>query len=130
MTPQELANLPEIAFTTNWNQKLFCSAFTTIRLQNPKKFVVGRVYKIVLKGKIHSVARCHAIHKIEFNQLTDSLCYLDTGYNKEVTSNIFEKMYTKQTCEQIGLAVILLVKKNFSIEYLDNGSIQITEPKK
>lgn len=42
-----------IAFSNNWNNKLDCLAFTTIRLYNPGKYVKGRVYKIKWDGNAH-----------------------------------------------------------------------------
>lgn len=42
-----------INFSTNWNGKLGCQAFTTIRLYNPGKYVEGRVYRINWEGNKH-----------------------------------------------------------------------------
>lgn len=38
-----------IKFSYNWNQKLNCKAFTTIRIHNDGKYVVGEIYNVYLE---------------------------------------------------------------------------------
>jgi hypothetical protein len=71
--------LDEIKFSTNWNNKLNNKSFSTIRIFNSNKYIVGA--------------------KIEFekgfylNQLSMPMAYLDTGYSRNETIEILKKMY-------------------------------------
>ena len=42
---QTIVKFDTINFSYNWNSKLNCSAFTTIRVKNDKKYRIGKVIK-------------------------------------------------------------------------------------
>lgn len=98
-----------IKFSTNWNNKLDCNYFTTIRLMS-KKFEVAKVYNVELKNKEHSRAIILNICYTMLDNLNDFNCYLDTGYSVEETKNIFKKMYPNVNFKKTHLAIILLKK--------------------
>lgn len=43
-------NIKEVSFKTNWNNKLDCLCFTTIRPFNPAKYKAGAIYRIKWSG--------------------------------------------------------------------------------
>jgi len=45
-TPAPDANYPVIKFSKNWNNKLDCDVFTTIRVYNTSKYAKMGIYKI------------------------------------------------------------------------------------
>lgn len=98
-----------IKFSTNWNKKLDCNYFTTIRLMS-KKFEVSRIYDIELKNEHHCKSIIINIAYIKLADLNDFNCYLDTGYSVEETKNIFKKMYPAIDFTVTNLAIILLKK--------------------
>lgn len=83
----------EISFCSNWNNKLNCDAFTSIRLRNDKKYHVGEDY-VIIKGKepIYMAKLIQVIH-FHLSNLTPAMAYLDTGYSPKETQQIIEKMY-------------------------------------
>lgn len=102
----------EIPFSYNWNNKLECMAFTTLRLLNKNKYVVGRTYNISLNGEHKFKAQIVDIKNIRLNQINAYIAYLDTGYSASECENIIRKMYSKNKINwntQL-ISFILLVK--------------------
>ena len=97
-----------INFSTNWNNKLDCMAFTTIRLRNSNKYQIGREYRILLKKKFKKNARIEAIKTIHYNQINEFIAHIDTGYSAHETKNIIQKMYSKINLEKQPFSFILL----------------------
>lgn len=88
----------ELTFSYNWNAKLGCRCFTTIRLHDENRFAVGAVFEIVLgKGKKrqpYGRAVVRAVRKFTINQLGPFQAMLDTGYSLEETKVILRRMYS------------------------------------
>jgi len=82
-----------IRFSANWNNKLAGNAFTTLRVHNPSRYVVGNQYIIDLNGKRMGVALLKEKRTITIAQLNDFICYLDTGVNKQETIKILRNIY-------------------------------------
>ena len=79
-----------LEFSFNWNNKLNCNYFTTLRIS--AKWMHHTV--VVLKCKKQfKVVKLLDAKKLYTSQLNDWICYLDTGYNKIDTLNILGKMY-------------------------------------
>ena len=86
-------NLPVIRFSFNWNNKLTNRAFTTLRIHNPGKYVVGQRYQVELKGQPKGTATLTQKRVIRLAELNDFICFLDTGYNRTETIGIIKRMY-------------------------------------
>ena len=100
-----------IRFTTNWNNKLLNKAFTTIRIHNPNKYIVGSVYNIELNGKPQGKAILRIIKTLRLSQLNDFICFIDTGYNKEHTTQILSRMYPGVNLNEVLFDFCLLVNQ-------------------
>lgn len=98
----------DIAFSQNWNRKLFADHFTTIRLPNPKKYEVGKVYRIILKGELAIHAEIIAVKYIFLHELDDFTAFQDTGRNRNETQDILRKLYPDYDFERNKIAVVLL----------------------
>ena len=100
----------EISFGSNWNKKLGCQYFTTIRLQNLAKYHIGNVFKIIKKGDYLLDAKIVQLRYCKLHDLPELTCYLDTGYSKEATIALFKKMYQSKNIdwEKQLLSIILL----------------------
>jgi hypothetical protein len=107
-----------LKFSTNWNNKLYCDVFTTIRLHNPQKYETGRLYEIMLNGNKHSLAICIRLYTLTEEQLSDYVCLLDTGYDRKETLAIIYKMYPWITSKQ-----------KFDIVMLKKHKIRLPEQK-
>jgi hypothetical protein len=68
-----------IKFNQNWNEKLNCRAFTTIRAP-AEGHQVGNNYRVLLKGQKLGVAEVKSIRQFRLHELTDGCALLDTGY--------------------------------------------------
>ncbi len=87
-------DINEISFSENWNNKLNCACFSTIRLHNPVKYAVGNKFKVTLKGQLKPhPAAVRTVTTFRLEQLTEGMALLDTGYSKSETIKIIQKMY-------------------------------------
>jgi hypothetical protein len=104
-------NNPKIKFIKNWNNKLNCNYFTTIRLYNNKKFYyyeknLAKEFDVLVKNKLY----CKAIlRKVSIQTLRDIissiLVYLDSGLNKIDFYNLMCRFYG----EKIELTTELII---------------------
>lgn len=104
-----------INFSYNWNNKLHCKAFTTLRLRNDSKYFTNNAYAITLtlKGKqpeTLGTAICVAIKHIKISQLTEFIAHVDTGYSKAECESILKRMYANSNIDwdKQELSLILL----------------------
>ncbi|MFM9952384.1 MAG: hypothetical protein ACKV1O_30925 [Saprospiraceae bacterium] len=88
-------NPDKLEFSYNWNNKLDCTYFTTLRLSG--RFKEGDVVEIWEKKLFKGEGRIVKKRAIMLKDITDVAAYLDTGYNAEETRNIIKKMYPKIT---------------------------------
>lgn len=86
-------DLEKINFNTNWNNKLNNKTFSTIRIFNNKKFIIGYYYKILLKNEYLFDAKLEFEKSFYIDGLTNPMAYLDTGYPRNETIDILKKMY-------------------------------------
>lgn len=80
-----------INFSYNWNNKLDCKAFTTLRLSG--RFNVGDEVVINLNHLFVSEAVIIGKKTLLLQDLNDYIAYLDTGYNKDECKKILMRMY-------------------------------------
>lgn len=83
----------KLEFSTNWNKKLNCKCFTTIRLHNPQKYFIGEVYAIILNNKTIGFAKLKDLRQIKISEITNFMSFLDTGYNAATTQDIIKSIY-------------------------------------
>jgi hypothetical protein len=102
--------MEKLEFSTNWDNKLDCKCFTTIRLYNPNKHFRGNQFEISLQNKFKGKATVLGITKAKIHELNDYICYLDTGYSRNETIEILQKMYPKVDFRNQYLCIILLKK--------------------
>ena len=108
--------MKQIIFTYNWNNKLNCKSFTSLRVSGI--YTVGDQYKVLLKeGKnIHAmgVAEVIAIREFWLHDMNEYISYLDTGYSVEQCQQIILRMHPKVDFDNVKLRLLLLkyVSKN------------------
>lgn len=92
--------LPNLDFTYNWNSKLWNNNFTTIRLENPEKYYVGKqfVCRLIHKQKDRPPDICQkveivAIKPLIVPQINDWIARLDTGYPEAEAQNLIRTLY-------------------------------------
>ena len=88
-----------LSFTHNWNQKLNCRSFSTVRIENPIKYRLNQEYRVQLlqvKGKPPIDKGIAVLKHIEYFNLFDvnpAVCYLDANLNKETFIKLVLTMY-------------------------------------
>lgn len=102
--------MEKLEFSTNWNNKLDCKCFTTIRIYNPAKHFRGNQFEVFLQKKFRTKAFVIGTILTKLEQLSDYVCYLDTGYSKEETTAIFRKMYPHIDFKTQKICILLLQK--------------------
>ncbi|MDR0834622.1 MAG: hypothetical protein LBN93_10655 [Candidatus Symbiothrix sp.] len=84
-----------LQFQNNWNNKLNCKAFTTLRLRNDKKYHTGAKFEVQLKGVSKGTATVKAVSYCQLDKISDYFAYLDTGYPADECRKIIREMYKK-----------------------------------
>jgi len=106
--------MEEIKFSTNWNNKLDCNYFTTLRLSD--RFKIGGKYPVLLKKKQIGTGEIMAKKYLYLKQINDYIAYLDTGYNATKCKEILRTMYKNKLIDwnnqQIVLYLIRLERQN------------------
>jgi hypothetical protein len=79
-------------FSHNWNEKLNCTYFTTIRLSD--KFNVGDTLDVYLKKElVTNTAQVIQKKKMFLRDINSFIAGIDTGYDVWECQNIFKTMY-------------------------------------
>ncbi|MFC4262454.1 hypothetical protein ACFOWM_06180 [Ferruginibacter yonginensis] len=100
----------DLKFSFNWNNKLDCIAFTTIRIFNPTLHTEGRAVNIFLKEKPLATGVIKKVKPFFLKDLNDYISYLDTGYDVENCTAVLRNMYQSFDFNNKQLALILIVK--------------------
>lgn len=100
----------KLNFSYNWNNKLECKAFTTIRLSskyNKNEKVIVQLNKV---DKFE--ARIVDVRHFKIDKINEFVAMIDTGYSAAETKDILKKMYSKKNIDWLSRDVYLyLVKK-------------------
>ncbi|MFI3240188.1 MAG: hypothetical protein R3Y22_06320 [Bacteroidales bacterium] len=93
--------MKQITYSKNWNNKLSCDSFATVRLYEPNQFELGESYEIVCDNDIMGVAKIVALRELELVELTDELAYLDAGCSASEMDKILREIYPSITDKSI-----------------------------
>lgn len=102
----------KLSFSTNWNHKLYCTCWTTIRLKNDRKYVRGQVYEVYLKDEFLGSAQLIGIRQISRGKINEYISHLDTGYDVPAVQDILGKMYGRDRDNPYGLYLFKWVKRH------------------
>ncbi len=88
-----------VKFDRNYNSKLSCEAFSTVRKTDNKKYEIGRNYMIMLcdyhSQMFHEIGEAVLVAKQSFKPsgLTDSMSYLDAGMRSDSLMRLLLDLY-------------------------------------
>lgn len=105
----------DLKFSYNWNKKLDCKAFTTIRLSD--KYKIGDECQILLQvgknkiAEIKGVAVILDIREFALDSLNSFIAHIDTGYSVDECRKIIMRMYPDADWSTQKLKLILLKYK-------------------
>jgi len=109
--------MDDLNFNHNWNGKLNCEFFTTIRLWNEKKYFVGAKFRHLIKEKFKGHVEVVGVKKIYIHQINDWMAWMDTGYSAKTTQDIIRKMYKNRPTinwdsQQLAYVMLKRIKEN------------------
>lgn len=87
------SKLPILDFPCNFNGKLFCTVFTTIRLRNDDVYVPGALFEQTLKFKPSGTVEILEVKNFTIDQLNDYMSFIDLGVNKSEALKILQAEY-------------------------------------
>lgn len=105
--------MDDLNFNHNWNGKLNCDFFTTIRLWNERKYFVGAKFKMYLKKKYKCDVEVVGVKKAFINQINDWMAWMDAGYSAKTTQDLLRDMYKNKPLinwESQPLAYVMIKK--------------------
>ena len=86
------SNKKKLTFDQNWNNKLNCKAFTTIRLHSMTKNRVGEKYYIYLNDKWIGIAEMIEVETILGSQLDNRTWYINSGNGVKATVDFLRQV--------------------------------------
>ena len=86
-----------LRFSNNWNNKLNCNSFTTLRLRNDKKYYSGAKVDVYLKNIHKGKGTIISVSHFTIDKINEFIARIDTGYSAEECKNIIKEMYKKGT---------------------------------
>jgi hypothetical protein len=102
--------MEKLDFSANWNNKLDCKCFSTIRIYNQAKHFKGNQFDVFLNKKYKNKVIVLGTIITKLNELSDYICYLDTGYSREETIAILQKMFPRIDFKTQKICILLLKK--------------------
>jgi len=92
-----LVKYPELKFVKNWNNKLYCHKFTTIRMHTKERAEryeaqIGTIFKITAPD-FKGVAKLVKIQTKLLWELTDAEMWYDAGYEREDFLKLMSNFY-------------------------------------
>ena len=80
----------KLNFSYNWNNKLNCKVFTSLRMTN--RFDIGDRVEISLKDKPLGVGIVKGKKSFLIDGINDFIAYIDTGYNRDECIKMLKRM--------------------------------------
>lgn len=97
----------KLTFSYDWNHKLSCNYFTSIRVDS-SRFLVGEIWDIYLGGKYPRNFKAELVKVVRVNpkQLNSTMLMLDTGYPEHEAMKILRNMY-KDNFDNLTFAYLI-----------------------
>ncbi len=105
--------MEKLKFSFNWNNKLDCKSFTTIRLRNDKKYFVNAELDVLLKDENKGVHNVLAVKHFKIFEINEFIAQIDTGYSRDECIKTIQTMYKNISINwnTQDLSLILITKK-------------------
>lgn len=85
-----------LTFSANWNNKLLCRSFTTIRLIRDVPFKKGQIVDIYRDQYFKGKAKIIDLKCIEFSKINDWMAWIDAGVSLKDFVILFKSFYKNQ----------------------------------
>lgn len=104
----------KLNFSYNWNNKLDCNVFTTLRLKS-ERYKVGNKFRLFLKEDHKKDVEIIAVKHFPLSNITDYIAGLDTGYTAPERQALIKKMYTNKnidwSSQQLAFVLFKTIKR-------------------
>jgi hypothetical protein len=108
-----------LKFSTNWNNKLGCKYFTTLRLSD--KYKVGHTVLIEASKMDNFYAEIVNRRVIKMDMINEFIAGIDTGYTVDDTKDILKRMYPNVDWRRTPIYLYLLRRTKTDPESLFTG---------
>jgi len=110
-------NRKTIKFSYNWNGKLDCLFFTTIRIHSYNAYLYGETVTVerTYEKSGDNTSLALIVHKdtMRLKNIPEYTFFTDTGYNKDNSIRMFENMYKNRGIENLRESYFdIIVLKN------------------
>jgi hypothetical protein len=82
-----------IKFSENYNNKLNCIYFTSVRYESSKMYKVGAIYKVYIADLFIKKALLLKVEKVSLFSLSETDCYIDGACGHVTYVHKFEEFY-------------------------------------
>lgn len=126
--------MESLYFTHNWNQKLYCRSFSTVRIENPVKYRLNEEYRVYLKqtGSRPPIDMGIAILKdISYFYLFDvtpAIALIDTNLSREDFIKLVLTMYKNAGIDFNIKRMSLLIFQYLQIKEVDRSAATARTP--
>lgn len=115
----------DLKFTYNWNGKLNCECFTTLRLHNPKKYYLGAIKNVKLQESPKGKAVVIGVQSFLIGQVSEYVARLDTGLSAAECQKMIRTMYKNNprinwSTQQLDFVLLKYEKSRNEPKLFDN----------
>ncbi|TKB96869.1 hypothetical protein [Pedobacter cryophilus] len=114
----------KIKFCHNWNLKLICKNWSTIRLKDEVKFQLNHAYDIEINDEIFGECVCVYIKHFKFSDISEPLFRLDMGLNQTDGRKMLKHLYADKNID-IENSIFSYMLFEWRPQYLDIKQINI-----
>lgn len=98
-----------LKFSKNWNSKLDCKAFSTIRMYDGTALKVNSVIEIMLNGKLVKHAAVKYLEVIPIDAIDTRTAFIDTGLSAVECIDLLRSIYSVPANLNVSVVVYTLV---------------------
>ena len=106
---------PVVNFSYNWNGKLHCKCFPTIRLHNAAKYQVGKHLDVHYTNRYLGLGVIRHVTVFTIDKMTAAMALIDTGYALDEQKKLMNTMYKNKginwATQQLAFVIIEMPRK-------------------
>lgn len=105
-----------LTFSYNFNNKLSCRAFTTLRLADESRFKIGNQFLVADKKTEYGLFEVRDVKTLRLEDINAWISYIDTGYDQTTCKEMIRTMYkAKQidwSTQLLNFVLLVKIKEN------------------
>lgn len=96
-----------LKFSRNWNNKLACDRFTTIRR---KDMLLHETVEVLLEEEKIFTAQIIQKYKIKFSEINDFMASIDVGMSAPKLKEILKRLYSKDNIQEDSIFFLYVLE--------------------